>query len=177
MRRMGAHLQVSLNPRKTMDIVKFTRMLNDYPELHGGGIVGLCDKSIRWHRERAAANYSDVLAQYESSTARGPSSPIDLSDYPHIKFLDSAQAIVDEARQMEHCIGEYIPQAMRGDCYLFHIEHIRAHASIMLDSYGRIARADGPRNRSNCAVEYAKQVLLMLWAQQVGALTEGSNKE
>jgi hypothetical protein len=175
MNRISEHLREPINSRKTRSIRRFCHMLNDYPEVHRGGIVGLADKSIRWHREQARAGYSELLDRYASSSEAEVLSPIDLTDYPDVRFLNSAQAIVEEAILMRHCIASYIPEAMREDCYLFHVEYKGEDASAMIDRNGRVVQAYGPRNASNSAAEYAGRVLPQLWKQsQIGTQNPGT---
>jgi hypothetical protein len=166
MKRVGAYLHEELNPRQMSSVVTLVQILGDYPEKHHGGLLGLCNKAIRWHRERDAEELEETLARYGGDCkTRVP--PLDLSGHPELRFLDCVSAIVEEARHMHHCIDQHVPYAINGDSYLFHVDYGGEEASIELSSYGRVLQAYGPHNTSNVAATYGRKLLNRLWHQQV----------
>ena len=67
---------------------------------------------------------------------------------------------------MKHCIATYAERAVRGDCYLFHVEYDNQHASVEVDLYGQVRQARGPRNTCNRACVYGQRVLRR-WGEQL----------
>jgi hypothetical protein len=49
-RLVADHTRNPLNTRRTKDLQLLVGFLTDYPDEHRGNIVGLAEKSIRWHR-------------------------------------------------------------------------------------------------------------------------------
>jgi hypothetical protein len=130
----------------------------DYPEEHQGNIVGLANKSIRWHKEQheqEIARQIDRLG-YDTQTVKPP---IPLPDISGVRLLDSVGAVCEEGLQMEHCVASYAREAVDGQCFLFHIDHDAGQATVEVGPDGRVVQAQGPRNQRNGAVEWGKRVL------------------
>ena len=62
--------------------------------------------------------------------------------------------IVDEGQRMGHCVASYVPEAIAGRCYLFHVDHEGDAATVMVQWDGAITEAAGPRNRRNEALPW-----------------------
>ena len=46
--------------------------------------------------------------------------------------------------RMGHCVASYVPEAIAGRCYLFHVEHEGDAATVMVQWDGAITEAAGP---------------------------------
>jgi len=165
MRRVAAHTRNDLSPRRTQDLKFLVNFLVDYPEVHRGNIVGLADKSIRWHREAADRRTAIQLAELapQTLTARPP---LPLPQTPGVTFLDTVGAICEEGTEMRHCIASYARGAAEGHYHLFHVTYEGEHATVQVDAYsGRVLQAHGPRNQRNNAVAWGTKVLNQ-WGHQ-----------
>jgi hypothetical protein len=156
--RVSQHLRSDLSHRRVRDVRRFTQFLFDYPESHNGNVIGLADKSIDYHRNRLEEGRQERLKELGADT---PASipPIALPEKPEITFLASVEEIINEGREMGHCIADYARDAVRGNCYLFHVEKDRDAATVQVSFQGRVVQAHGPSNKSNNAVVWAKRVL------------------
>jgi hypothetical protein len=159
---VSAHVHQPLSARGTADLAFLVRFLADYPEQHHGNLVGLAKKSIRWHRQaperevaRLATRLGPVIA-LDTPVARPPMA---LPAHPGVRFLATVGEIVQEGALMQHCIVSYVPQALAGRCYLFHVEHKGQTASVMVDARGRVVQAHGPHNRPTPAAVWGRRVL------------------
>jgi hypothetical protein len=147
---------------KYSTIYSFIRFLLDYPEchLHNGNIVGLTEKSVRWHIDQNTAREQERLAsQKELLEKIAAKPPIALPDAPkgvNIKFLSTGQEILEEGRCMGHCIGSYVTQAANGIYYLFHVEYKGETASVAVTPNGTVQQSQGPRNQPNKASKWAE---------------------
>ncbi len=148
LRRVADHTRNDLRFRRTRDLRFLVDFLLDYPEDHHGTLVGLADKAIRWHHNGLARERRRILKQYGSTTelATPPLPPP-----ADVRLLASVEDVAIEGEQMDHCIASYIPGAVKGRCYLFHVDHGGEAASVMVDHRGRVMEAAGPRNRRNQA--------------------------
>jgi hypothetical protein len=153
----------SLSPRRTRDIAFFTRYLSDFPELHNGRIVGLAQKAVEWHRDQGAQQFRNTIEALgvERPTATPPVPPPDAKG---IRFLSTVGEVGEEAQRMRHCVASYAQDAVRGLCYLFHIEHSGEMATVEVDKFGRVTQAHGPHNCHNRAASWGRQ-MLTAWAQ------------
>jgi hypothetical protein len=59
---------------------------------------------------------------------------------PGVRFLDSVAAIADEGAAMGHCAASYAESAVRGECYLFHVEHDGELATAEVAPDGRVVQ-------------------------------------
>jgi len=151
----------------------------DYPEKHNGEIVGLLEKSHKWHREQQAIREARLAQQRliyekereEKMNTKSSLPPIDLPKDENIIFLSNGKEIVDEGVKMKHCIGNYVDMAINGDCYLFHVDYKDQQASIMVNSEGRVVQSYGVLNVINEASEWAK-VKLEAWGRKIKELQE-----
>ena len=61
---------------------------------------------------------------------------------------------------MKHCIATRAYDAVRGNAYLFHVEHKGQSASVEVSPYsGNVVQAAGPGNELNQAAKWATRVL------------------
>lgn len=165
MRRLSDHLRQELSSRRTKDILSFAYYLHDYPEQHTGNIVGLTDKAIDWHRHQQKEELNEVLAHYGSGQ-RLAIPPVNLPDLPGVKFLATIDDLAQEAEQMEHCVISYANKAVRGYCYLFHVDYKGEAATVEVAPDGTVVQSKGPRNRDNRAVKWAGRALKK-WGAQI----------
>lgn len=85
--------------------------------------------------------------------------PIGVSFHPSVRFLGTAAEVVAEGRAMHHCIATRIPHAVRGYCYLFHVEHKGQRASVEVSRAGDVIEARGPCNEDNGAARFGIAML------------------
>lgn len=165
MGRVGDHLRTSLSPNRRCDISTFVRFLVDgEPEHYTGGLVGLAERSIDYHRNYLPEQQKQVLKKLGGHTkAAMPSVP--LPRLPGITFLSSVDEIVAEGYKMSHCIADYANQAVQGRSFLFHVERNGEHASVQVIR-GLVAQSYGPMNKPNDASRWAKRVLSP-WAKSL----------
>ena len=84
---------------------------------------------------------------------------------PRVRWLQTVDDVAAEGEQMEHCIASYIPNAVEGRCYLFHVDYQGEAASLMVNQLGQVTQAGGPRNRRNRASAWGRRVL-RTWGQR-----------
>jgi len=157
--RIAAHTGRTLSPSRESHIRFVLRFLVDYPEPHRGGLSGLADKAVRWHRD-AARRTVDELGAADTPTAYPP---IPLPAVEGITFLRTIGDLAEEGERMQHCIASYAGAAIAGETFLFHAEYEGQHASIEVAACGDVRQAVGPRNSRNAAATWGAQHL-HLWA-------------
>jgi hypothetical protein len=167
MRRLADHLRQPLQPRKAADVRQFVQFLADYPEAHAGGLLGLTERAIRWHRAQHHDQLAAMRQHYGAATATALP-PIELPGSKDVRFLDTVAAICAEAERMQHCVASYIDLAVQGNCYLFHVTHKGEEATVEVGSEGKVRQAQGPRNQRNGAARWGKR-LLARWAAKLPA--------
>lgn len=167
---VGRHLHCKFDLRKRQDCVRLCEFLIDCPE-PAGRVVALAERSIAWHRRQAEETIKLRLkmTNLDSETAKPP---IELPKNENIKFLATIKDIFDEGISMGHCIASYAERAVKGSCYLFHIEYKGERASAEIRKEGYIAQIQGPNNRKNKACVYGEKVFRE-WVQ--GFNKQGSN--
>jgi len=94
--------------------------------------------------------------------------PIPLPAVPGVTFLATVGAIVEEGERMGHCIATRAEDALRGRCFLFHIDHQGQRASVEVSAKGEIAQAQGPHNTDNTAAWWGARQLRGWGAQFSG---------
>ncbi|MBM4244888.1 MAG: hypothetical protein FJ148_13915 [Deltaproteobacteria bacterium] len=174
---LGAHARRALDPRRARDLQFLVAFLLDYPARFRGTLPGLVHRAIRWHAQRARLE-ARVAARPDPDTAvaavgrpasvavkprRRPGEPqlpsIPLPSIPGITFLATVDAIEAEGARMGHCISDYVDEAVRGDCYLFHVAHESSEASVEVDRCGYVRQASGPCNVENAASRWGRRQL------------------
>jgi hypothetical protein len=144
--------------RRTGDLRSFAMYLDDYREKHAGNVVGLADKAIRWHRAAHRQHVQQMIGFLGGDQAT-TLPPIPLPDEPGIRFLGRVSEIATEGQEMQHCIASYARQAVRGECFLFHVEHGAEKASVEVSASGVIRQSYGPHNRRNEAAAWGERIL------------------
>jgi len=158
MRRISHHLHDELRYRRARDIERAVQFMADYPEQHRGRIVGLAEKSIRWHREgREEEICKSISALGEQAACAMP--PIQMPESEGIRFLSTVGEVCEEGRQMEHCVASYAHKAVEGSSYLFHVERPGDAATVEVNAFGIVTQALGPRNSKNTAAKWGTQQL------------------
>jgi hypothetical protein len=158
LRRVAAHTRNPLAARKASDVRQLVQFLADYPEPHGGNVVGLADRAIRWHRDRQQEQLAVLRRHYGEATptTRPPLPP---PEAPELRFLDSVGAVCAEAERMQHCVASYLDLAVQGNCFLFHVAYKGEEATVEVGCEGRVRQAQGPRNVRNRAARWGKRAL------------------
>ncbi len=174
MERVARHLRQPLEPRKSAHVRQMVQFLADYPEPHGGNVVGLAERAIRWHRKQQHEQ-TVAMRQYYGGQTAVMTPPIELPAAPGVSFLGSVAAICTEAEQMQHCVASYIDLAVQGNCYLFHVRHKGEEATVEVGCEGRVRQAQGPRNQRNAAAVWGKRMLAR-WAAKLPAPTTAQQK-
>lgn len=159
-KKVADHLRQDkpVSVRKVENVASYVRFITDYPEVHRGNVVGLAEKSIRWHRhmqEHRTARMIDELGGDRPTMLP----PAVLPDDARLRFLSSVADVVEEGQRMGHCVSSYARHAVHGHCYLFHVEYGGEEATIEVDPQGSVRQAYGPNNSSNKASEWGKRVL------------------
>jgi PcfJ-like protein len=85
--------------------------------------------------------------------------PIPLPGQPNVVFLDTVGAVTREGERMHHCIASYIPRAVAGNCFLFHVDYAGEQASVEVNPWGQVTQAFGPSNKRNVAAQWGRRVL------------------
>lgn len=161
-----------LAPEKIRGVSQFVDFLCLYPDHHDGGIVGLAEKAIRWHR---------MVAIDPDAVDCGPvdrkrptcQPPVSLPDNEGIRFLQTVGEVVAEGARMRHCAASYVEKALLGKCFLFHVHHGGEDATIEVNRAGQILQAQGPRNRPNRAARWGRKVL-SVWGGKLRESTGAS---
>jgi hypothetical protein len=162
MARAAAHLRQPLDPGKAADVRQMVQFLADYPEPHAGNLAGLAARAVRWHRGRQQEQAAALRRHYgaETPTQRPP---VALPADEGVEFLGSVAAVCAEAERMAHCVASYIDLAVRGNCYLFHVQYKGEEATVEVGAEGKVRQAQGPRNQRNRAARWGRRVLAR-WA-------------
>lgn len=162
--------------RKPKGIAHAFGIIFDYPANQVGNwdILGLAKRSEKWHfdmeaqeRERQRLDelkrmeidreYRERMKKLEKSLTALP--PVELPKTESIKFLDSYMAVREEGALMGHCIASYAENAVKGYCYLFHVDYQNEMASVEVSPQGYVVQSYGPRDRTNSASKYGAKVL------------------
>lgn len=157
LRLLSEHWRRPLSFRGSSDLLEMAGFLRDFPEKHSGGLVGLTEKSIQWHRQFREEQLRQQLTTLKDRPTALP--PIGLPDAPGIRFLSSSRSIMEEAVEMEHCVANYLSTAVAGDCYLFHVDYKGRKATVEMAPTGSVQQSFGPRNSVNEACNYGARVL------------------
>ena len=66
---------------------------------------------------------------------------------------------IEDGEAMKNCIATYADRAVKGNRYLFHVDHNGEAASVEVDWFGQVLQASGPSNTRNGAADWGRQVL------------------
>ena len=134
----------------------------DYPgELGPIDIIGLAKRSIEYHtNERIRRRVEQRQRVLQGLSEKTPTAipPIPLPKNKKVKFLATVADVVNEGGEMGHCVAGYAGVAVKGECYLFHVDHEGEQATVEIDKWGRVSQVHGPANSDNGAVKYATRV-------------------
>jgi hypothetical protein len=158
MRRASAHTGTPWSPRRSRDVGAFVRFLADFRGRHEGNLVGLAEKSIRWHRDSQRQEVEDFLQCHPAATPLA-APPVAAPDIPGVRLLATVGDVAAEAEAMQHYVITYAEEAMRGDCYLFHVTYRGEEATLEVSRSGYVLQVSGPRNRRNKAAAWGARVL------------------
>ena len=170
MHQVARYLRVDWSPRRSQDVWEFARFVADYPDRHRGGIVGLAEKAVGWHRD---VDEEATQVAFEGLRPAMPTArpPIPLPTQPGVTFLDTVGAVVSEGEVMGHCVAQYAEGAVAGDHFLIHVTHQGNEATIQVGRDGRVVQACGPRNTRNRASVWGSRVL-MRWGRGLARSTQ-----
>jgi len=157
-RLVAEHTRNPLSTRRTTDLKFVVSFLMDYPEKHRGNIVGLAEKSIRWHGRQQEEETERILGRL-GRTRPTETPPIPVPEDPNVRFLSSVKEVCEEGTRMNSCVASYASRAAGGSCYLFHVTHAGEEATIEVDRAGRVVQAAGPGNRMNAASRWGRRAL------------------
>lgn len=163
--RISRFTHRDLSWRRWKDIHFALDFMDDFPDGHVGNIVGLAEKSIRWHRDQQQEVVDKVIQQHglEKEVANPP---IPIPKEAGIRFLATISDICEEAVLMEHCVASYAVAAVNGASFLFHVDHADEMATVEVSAYGRVLQAVGPRNRDNVAAQWGRKIL-QRWGHRI----------
>jgi len=113
------------------------------------------ERAEQWKREQAILKVSKTALP-----------PIKLPEVEHIYFLNDYGMVVEEGEAMQHCIANYAEAAVKGRCYLFHVNYEDEMASVEVNPTGFVNQSYGPRDTTNKASEYGRKVLTD-WAKRL----------
>ena len=157
--RVSSATHNRLSTRRTRDIKCFVRYILDFPEQHNGNIVGLAEKAIRWHRDQHEAEIEATL-QRLGSDQQVARPPIALPESSDVRLLSTVDEICSEGAEMGHCIAAYAEGAVRGEYYLFAVEHNGELATVQVCARsGQVLQSHGPKNRQNAASDWGARQL------------------
>jgi hypothetical protein len=157
--RVGEHTRSRLDPNSLGDLRVFVRYL-DFPDLHAGRLAGLVEKALRWHGDIARRGLEQLLEQLhlppELKRLDTPTAPprFPIPRDPHIRFLGTIGSILEEGRDMDHCVATLADTAVQGFAHIFHVEINGEEATVAMDRQGKIFEAAGPANSDNEAVRW-----------------------
>ncbi len=104
MQLVAEHTRVPLSFRRTRHLRFLVDFVMDYPEEHQGNIVGLAQKSIRWHRQEQQRVLEKTLNKLGDNTpTQAP--PIPLPEDPNIRFLSTVKDVCEEGQRMRNCVA------------------------------------------------------------------------
>lgn len=149
--------------RKEQKVRDMITYLSDYPEEYHGTFFGLAKRSYRWHQD--PRNFARQYG-HESVEPDKLLSPSlwDINEKAlkkkhknkkvSITFLEKAGNLYEESTKMNHCVRTYVNKAMKGECYLFHVEVGNELATVEINKSGQIIQARGHSNSSNAATKW-----------------------
>jgi hypothetical protein len=179
LRRFSAYMRQPL-PATRGNLRMLLGYLRDYLRAgnvapYRGTIGGLMEEAIGWHRGIAQEEMDRLARQAEQERhVLTAVPPLPMPESPAIRFLSTVEDVLMEGVRMEHCIGSYAEAAVAGRCYLFHVEHQRSSASVMVDSVsGQVLQSFGPCNSRNAAATHGERYLSR-WGREVRRLNSQS---
>tara|TARA_Y100000034_G_scaffold81946_1_gene98231 strand:- start:2428 stop:3447 length:1020 start_codon:yes stop_codon:yes gene_type:complete len=162
---LAAHQRRQLFVHRAANVIDLAHYALDYPGTHNGNIVGLVNKSIKYHRDVYARRIrEETVYPFETPTTVPP---ILMPRTNKVNFLATVGDVIREGDLMSHCIGGYANGAVRGLYYLFHVSCNHYEASVQVDANtGRVLQAYGPNNTKNQATEWGRSYLTQ-WGKEI----------
>lgn len=173
--RVGAATRRTLSARRTKDLAFLIRFLFDWPGTPRGTLVGWADAAIRHHRCQLEGARAETLQRYGAERHLAEP-PIPLPGNDAIRYLGTVGDVVDEGSRMQHCVANYVTDAMRGHAFLFHVTQRGEHATVMVGTNGVVLDAEGPRNCTNGAVRWGTRQL-RAWGARLRAPVEAAREQ
>lgn len=140
-------------------LTEFLGYLADYKGTSANGLISLTKRAIHWHDQLARRDHAEIrfraMVEYGDLTKLVPIPRFD-HRCPNLRFLSTLEEICDEAEHMQHCVDLYIEDVLNGKSHIFHLDWEGSEATIEFDFAGILIQANGPKNRHNAAVEFAK---------------------
>lgn len=178
-----AHIYSNYSMKK---IEEFANQITDYlhskhPNIHQlndkqfnnvlqtATLTSITKQSIEWH-ERIARDRT-YMAHGISGDMLTTKPLIDLPEIEGLKFLTTAEEIIDLGIDQHHCIASYAKRACDGDCHIFSYHHTdkeskkESTATIEISNTGQIGQIKGPYNAINEACS-AIRPKLQAWLQK-----------
>jgi hypothetical protein len=152
--RVGQALGRTLSASRPADLRAALGIVADYPQPYHGRLPGLVERALRWHRVAPDIRAEVTALGGVAMPTRLP--PVALPCNPEITFLGTVGAVLDEGERMHHCVATYARRAVSGGCYLFHVEHDGAQATVEVNRDGTVAQACGPTNQRNVATQWGR---------------------
>lgn len=154
------HYELDLRKNKNLRVA--ISFMLDYDQDTNCKVTGLAERSIAWHKELMQNRVLRELKERSIKTAI-PSVPFASNK---IKFLEDVGQVIDEGNLMGHCVASYAKKAVRGDCYLFHVDYAGEMATAEVTKDGNISQIRGPHNKDNKASKWGRGILYK-WAQKL----------
>ncbi len=137
--------------------------LADYRGREAGNLVSLVKRVTRWHRLDENIGLLTVDSGENPDGLPDPGISVATPQFnipmTGLRFLSTVGEIIAESTVMRHCVKYYAERAVSGMSFLFHFELSGCHATIELNSQGRLVQVFGPRNVYNQACEYIERKL------------------
>ncbi len=143
----------------TVDLIRrYIHSVTDYIEAVNRQVDfnNLAAQVVEWHNRPRDIRTSMPL---DAETAI-PDFLETAEEFEGVKFLRTVQEVVDEGSFMHHCVASYATSAVKGNCFLFHVEKNETHATVMVQTTTlKVTQSYGPRNIKNDASKYGEEVL------------------
>jgi len=151
---------------KTENISIVLTLILDCPEPGHDRLLGLARRSRAWHEQLAQQNRQPMEYGTANSTLPEPQN-IDLValEQAGCRLIRTVHECWEEGALMKHCVGIYAKGALRGKCFLFHVDYASKQATVEIDETGQVVQAYGPANKNNVAADYGRQVLQRAFAE------------
>lgn len=157
MELVSGHLERNLQMNSS-GIREYIRYIYDYPHRYYGTLEGLTRQAIEWHEQMARIDTikADPSLDLDQKTCHPPILP---PQDDNIKFLSTVKEIIDEGKQLKHCVASYAEKACQGDYFLFRVTLSKSRATTLVDRKGNVVQSYGPKNSHNAASAYGRKIL------------------
>lgn len=142
---------------------QFFQYLGDFRAGKPRHLVSLVKRAVRWHRLGETNGFTTVGSESDEAGLLDAGMSVATPDFKipvvGMRFLATVGEIIEEGAVMRHCVKHYAERAAAGLAFLFHFELNGCHATIELNTHGRLVQVSGPRNEFNQACEYIERKL------------------